>query len=647
MKERQKKMNILFIIIPIVLAAVITVAVLAVRNMGARKPAGYVIENVHIITGDGGEAFNKNVLISEGKITQISDEKITLQNAVVVDGNDKTLMPGLIDCHMHIQGTTNKSEAESNEFLKNRLPGQLYTLLKSGVTTIKELGAPESFIYKLRDKLKSNEILGPNMLIVGPNITAKDGHPAVTLGGDNPWIREQMAEEIENEDQARAAVKRLAANKVDFIKIVVEGGQYTYFDQTINLNTLDIKTIQALIDEAKKYNLKVTAHIAKKDDVLAVLQTDIYGFEHGVTDQYLSEGDEVIKLWKAKGVYYVPTIQVLFGANNKEFPKYAMNNLKLLHSAGVKVAMGTDNMIELLPGNVVHTELKYYVQAGLTEMEALVTATRNAAEYLGILDKTGTVDEGKDADLILLDSDPLADIMNISNINTVFKGGEVVFSKEASTQPAMGDYAFRTSNFKYTDNTLAVCDKTIEKNYAIESGDSSTTVKLDYANNQDILIKETFTTKNNLETISWSYAKPSDNTDITASVKDDTITLTGIFQGKEVTKTYSLNDLPWMQMSNFNLSSFVNAKQEKISYYAIGTTGRGMLNLTSFDSEKTGTETIEVNGKSYDCVKITTVMSEYSFIWKGISWHDKDTGVVVKYVTEGKEQNALQLIKMD
>ncbi len=95
-------------------------------------------------------------------------------------------MPGLIDSHMHIQGITNTSEKESDEFLENILPKQLYSLLENGVTTIKELGAPESFIYKLRDKLSSNEILGPNLLIVGPNITGKGGHPAVTLGGNNP-----------------------------------------------------------------------------------------------------------------------------------------------------------------------------------------------------------------------------------------------------------------------------------------------------------------------------------------------------------------------------------------------------------------------------------------------------------------------------
>ena len=128
------------------------------------------------------------------------------------------------------------------------------------------MGAPESFIYKLRDKLSSNEILGPNLLIVGPNITGKGGHPAVTLGGNNPWIRNELAEEVEDEEQARQSVKRLAEKEVDFIKIVYQGGEYYYFDKELTINKLDIKLVKAIIDEAKKCNLKVTAHVMHEDD---------------------------------------------------------------------------------------------------------------------------------------------------------------------------------------------------------------------------------------------------------------------------------------------------------------------------------------------------------------------------------------------
>lgn len=636
----------IFAIALIVVIATIIFVVIKLRSTSKNMKASvYIIENIHIITGDGKEEFNKNVLISDKKIMKIADEKISAKNSEVINGTGKTLMPGLIDSHMHIQGTTNTNEKESDEFLKNRLPEQFFSLLKNGVTTIKELGAPESFIYKVRDKLDSNEITGPNLLIVGPNITAKGGHPAVTLGGDNPWIREEMAEEVEDEQQARQTVKRLAEKKVDFIKIVYQGGKYYYFDKELMINKLDIELVKAIIDEAKKYNLKVTVHAAHEADVLELLQTDIYGLEHGITDKYISD-DKVMELWKGKGVYYVPTIQVLTGEHDKNVIKYSMHNLKKLHDYGIKVALGTDNMLEVLPGDIVHKELEYYVEAGLTEMEALVVATRNSAEYLGILDKTGTVEEGKNADLILLDSDPLEDIQNINNINTVFKGGDIVYSKADAKRIVLDEYTFPSyETLIYTDNTLAASKNTIEKNYALDQFSSSGIIKLNYLDNNSSVIQETFQTKRNLETTEWSYTKASDGTDIKAVANDNSITLTGTFKNKEVNKKYPLDSLPWMQMGVFDLCSFAKSGYEKISYYSIGTDGRGALELTQFDSQKEGDETIEVDGKKYECIKIGTVISEYSFIWKGYSWYDKEIGTLIKYVTKGQEQNALLIKK--
>lgn len=636
-----EKAILISILVIVIIVILFTVSKLT-SNSKNKKVVDYIIENVHVISGDGKEQFNKNVLISGKKIMKIADEKISVKNSEVIDGTGKTLMPGLIDSHMHIQGITNTSEKESDEFLENILPKQLYSLLENGVTTIKELGAPESFIYKLRDKLSSNEILGPNLLIVGPNITGKGGHPAVTLGGNNPWIRNELAEEVEDEEQARQSVKRLAEKEVDFIKIVYQGGEYYYFDKELTINKLDIKLVKAIIDEAKKCNLKVTAHVMHEDDVLELLETDIYGLEHGVIDKYISDGDKVMELLKSKGVYYVPTIQVLTGEHDKNVIKYGMHNLKKMHDYGVKIALGTDNMLEFLPGNIVHKELEYYVDAGLTEMEALVTATHNSAEYLGILDTTGTVEEGKKADLILLDSNPLEDIQNINNINAVFKDGDIVYSKANSNQIVLDEYTFPSyEELIYTDNTLQSSKNTLEKKYALDQFKGSGTIKLNYLENNNSIIQETFKTKNNLETTQWSYIKLSDGTDIKADVNGYSVTLTGKFKNKEVNKKFRLDSFLWMQINMFDLCSFAKSNHDKISYYSIGTEGRGALSWTKFESQKEGEETIEIGGKEYECIKIATVISEYSFIWKGYSWHDKETGVLIKYITKGQEKNAL------
>lgn len=639
-----KKVIVAIGIIVIVLSIFIVVKF---RNHAKPVDKGiYVIENVHIITGDGKEEFNKNVFIQDKKVVKISEDKISEKSAVVIDGTGKTLMPGLIDSHCHIQGTTCKSEEESDIFLKNRVPEIFQGLLKSGVTTIKELGAPEEFIFKLKDKMNRGEITGPNLLIVGPNITAKGGHPAVTLGGDNPWIRDQMAEEIEDEQQARATVRRLAEKHVDFIKIVYQGSQYYYFDKELVLNKLDINIVKAIIEEAKKYNLKVTAHVQSEEDVLDLLNVGIYGLEHGDLSRDIQDGDKIMEVWKNKGVYLVPTIQILSGEHDKNVIKHGMYNLKKLYDYGVKVALGTDNMLELLPGSVVHTELQYYVQAGLTEMEALVTATHNSAEYLGILDKTGTVEEGKNADLILLDKNPLEDIQYINQINSVFKDGYIVYSKENNQRIELSDYTFPSDEaLRYSDNTLTLSDNEVEKIYTMKEFNESGIIDLECQDQGNSLQQEQFKTKKNLETEEWSLKKSSTGTDMKAVVAGDTITLTGTFENKPVEKIYQLDSLPWMQMGMLNYGSFIKSKYEKISYYAIGTSGRGALNLVKFDAKKEGNETIEVDGKKYDCIKIATVLSEYSFVWTGYSWHDKDTGVLIKYANKGKEENTLHIME--
>lgn len=605
------------------------------------KPAAYVIENVHIITGDGKENFG-NVVIKDDKIVEISAERREISHSKVIDGTGKTLMPGLIDSHMHIQGMTNKSEEESDAFLKNRVPGLLYGLLKSGVTTIKDLGAPATFIYKLRDKLNSKEITGPNLLIVGPDITAKGGHPAATLGRDNPWIRKELSREVENEQQARQTVKELAENKVNFIKIIYQGGKYTYFDKELVLNKLDIKLVNTIIEEAKKYNLKVTAHVQYEADVLDLLKTDIYGIEHGLTDKYISDGDPVMELLKSKGVYYVPTLQIFSYDHETDTFDHCMKNLKKLHDYGVKIALGTDNMLEGLSGDIVHRELEYYVAAGLTEMDALVTATHNSAEYLGILDRTGTVEEGKDADLILLDSDPLKEIQNIESINMVFKGGNIVYTKDDTKQAVLGDYTFPSLEaLTYLDNSRMMSNNPIEKKYILDQFTDSGIIRLDDLENNNCIAQETFKSKKNLDILEWGYKKPLDGTDFKATAKDGSICLTGYFKKKAVSRKYRLNSSLWLQMGMFAFGPFIKSNEDKIDYFSIGSEGHGALSMMKFESKKEGAETISVDGRTYDCIKVGTVIANYSFIWKGYSWHDKRTGILVKFVTKGKEQNAL------
>ena len=190
-----------------------------------KKTEGYLIRDVHVIVGDGSELFHQNVLVKDGIIQKTSSEPVADAAASVIDGSGLTLMPGLIDAHVHIQGGFScRSEAESDVFLREKIP-QIFRegVLPYGVTTIKDLDAPKHFIYKLRSKLKSGEILGPELRVVGPNFTAPDGHPASTLGSNSPWARLEMAIEVSTPEQVSAGIRELKQAGVDFLKFTYQG----------------------------------------------------------------------------------------------------------------------------------------------------------------------------------------------------------------------------------------------------------------------------------------------------------------------------------------------------------------------------------------------------------------------------------------
>lgn len=605
-----------------------------------------LIKDVHVIDGNGNEFMNQNVLIEHGKITQISEKDICVHNVKIIDAKGKTLMPGLIDSHTHMQGTTNKSEAESNEFLNNKVPMIFReNIFPYGITTIKELGSPRHFIYQLKDKINSGEIIGPRLLVVGPNITARDGHPAITLGGDNQWIRKELAAEISTEEEARQIVRELAENKVDFIKIVYQGGQYFYFDTELYIKKLEIGLVKVIIDEGSKCNLLVSAHVRNKADVMELLQAGIYGIDHGITDVDIDATDAILSLWKEQGAYYIPTINALTYEHDKTLFCHSMHNLKFIFDAGIKIALGTDNMLEVLSGDVVHKELAYYVQAGLTPMQAIVTATRNGAEYLGILDETGTVEIGKDADLIFLNSNPLVDIQNIQDIEVVWKKGKMVFSKNTQKSVVLPNFNFEKSlNLLYKDELHKKESKLGRRRLIMQKQENECTAEIECIYDNGIAIKEHFVCEQNLLTKEWAYNNESGGNQLYGVWENGNVSLSGQFNGKTVDKRFDMSGKLWMQMGEFNLCSFAKAQEEEINYFSIGTgENRGALEMTEFTSRKEGIEIIEVSGISYECIKISTVISKYSFIWTGYGWYEKESGKLIRYSSKGNEQDKLEI----
>ncbi len=609
-------------------AAIVLFVLIKYLGRPKNKKDSFIIKNVHIITGDGTEKFNQNVYVSKGIIEKISDEPMEIKGVQIIDGEGKTLMPGLIDSHIHIQGMNSRSDEDSDRFLAEKIPEIFFEgVFPYGVTTIKDMCAPRHFAYKLRDMINKGKITGPELLIVGPNFTTPEGHPANTLGGENPWMRKEMAIEVSSKDDVTNGIAELKNAGIDFLKMTYQGGDYLYFGKNVPLKKLDKEFMRQIISEGKKNGLNTTAHVFYKEDVRELLEAGIYGIEHGILDEALSADDDILKLWKKSGARFVPTVNAMTYENDPNRLPNSIHNLKLIYDAGIPIAMGTDTMLEAGTEESVQHELEYYVEAGLTPMQAIELATKNGAEHLGIAHRKGLVKEGMEADLILLEKDPAKDISNIRFINKVFAKGKTVYSSSPIASYDIPEYSYPDG---VTEINLMSDDGTERKvDVSRYSTDNEITVTI--FKDGKVYSEEKCKVGKNLSAEKWSYVRTSDNTEVTAEKIDGYIHLTGTFKGKAQDKTFRIEDGLWYQTMDMAMPAFIASAQEEILFYSIGTgDNRGAMGLGEFAAKKCGEETVELNGKTYNCDKISFVLTQFSWAWTGYYWFDKQTGQMVQ-----------------
>lgn len=594
------------------------------------KKGAYIISDVHVIVGNGEEQEHQNVYIKNGVIEQISAQPIEKKNVQVIDGAGKTLMPGLIDSHIHIQGGFGcHSEEESDAFLRDKMP-QIFkeNVLPYGITTIKDLDAPKHFIYKLRDKLRSGEIEGPELLVVGPNFTAPDGHPANTLGSNSLWARAEMAIEVTTPEQVSAGIRELKEAGVDFLKFTYQGGDYWYFDQKLTIHKIDKALMQQIIREGKENGLNATAHVFYYDDVRELLEAGIYGIEHGILDRDIEPDDPIVALWKRSGARFVPTVNAMTYEKDPSRLAHSLHNLKVLYDAGIPIAMGTDNMFEQMTGEVEHRELAYYVEAGLTPMQAIVLSTKNGAEHLGIADRKGLVREDMEADLILLDKNPAENISNLQFIDSVFRKGKIVYSQKPIQSFDIPDYTYPEG---LTAAEYVSADGRQRRVMRYDRYESDGVITQVQYRDGEKWAEETVTVDRNLSATQWSCVRPSDNTELRAEKQNGVIHMTGTFKGKPQDKSFQIGDGLWYQLMEMCFPAFLNAKLDEILFYPIGTgDNRGAMSLGEFAAKKIGTEDVTLDGKTYSCVKISLVLTMFSWAWMGLFWYDAQTGQLVQ-----------------
>lgn len=396
-----------------------------------------VIKNARVIIGNGEVLPSASVVIKDGRIQQVSAEEVTISGAQVIDAAGKSLMPGLIDTHMHIFHSFEQGEQVYRSLLENQAPGYMKSFLTYGVTTIKSINDPLDIVLELRQQLQDKKIPGPRLLTVGPAFTAPDGHPAITLGGHDPWFRAQLTIEADNADVAREAVRSLAAKKLDAIKLIYQGGEMATLDQTVvTIQKLPKDVMQAIIDEAHKNNLRATVHVSYEQDAIDVLEAGADGLEHGLVGVPLTD-NRLVQLLKEKNAFFVPTLLIMGTSANKDELPIGQQNLKALSDAGVTIAMGTDMHCAFQsPGAMEIDEMELMQQAGMTPNQVIVAATRNAAEHLGLLKDIGTIETGKIADLLLVDGDPSQNIADVRKIVYVLQAGNIVYDPKKDVSEA-------------------------------------------------------------------------------------------------------------------------------------------------------------------------------------------------------------------
>ncbi len=356
-----------------------------------------VLRNVRLFEGDAfGEATE--LAFEDGRITTTRDGRDD-ETAVVVDGGGGFVLPGLIDCHVHLYG-----------------PETLTELARHGVTTALDMSSPAPLVSALRGRRGVTDIRSGMMALSSP----ASAHAQRMK--DIPAAREALVEDV---TAVAAAVTRRVEQGADYIKVVID------------LPGFDQATVDAIVTEAHRHGLKTVAHASRSDAVEMAQRAGFDVLTHVPLDRPID--DERAAALAAAGVVVVPTLTMMKGIVERlagtggPGPRYepAAESVTALHRAGVTVLVGTDaNRTPAAPasppmGVSLHDELALLVDTGLTPAEALRAATSAAADHFDLPDR-GRLVVGLRADLVLLERDPTSDIDATRSIRGVWIAGEPV-----------------------------------------------------------------------------------------------------------------------------------------------------------------------------------------------------------------------------
>ncbi len=399
-----------------------------------------VIRGAYLIDGTGADPVRDCTLAIVGErieAVQAAGGGRPPAGARVLDVEGRAVIPGLFNCHVHLQMDAGRSPltalaGEPSGLSRLRAAHRAAAMLRRGITTVRDCGAKDWQVIHLAAAVRAGVAEGPRILACGRAICAKDGHALV------------LSEPVAGEAAAAAAARRQLQAGADFIKVMATGG-FGREGERLDRVELGVGEIRAAAEAAHAAGRRITVHAYGNQGIRDAIAAGADSIEHAA---FLDE--ETIDLLRRRRTFIVPTLSNTYRVATQgvtaglpedmattaaaAFP-VMMANARRAHQAGVRMALGTDAGSWLNEHTDLVTELRLRVEAGATSLAALTMATLHGAQCLGVDDLVGTIEPGKLADLVILEGDPLEDLSALERVHAVYRAGQAVRLDPASGVP--------------------------------------------------------------------------------------------------------------------------------------------------------------------------------------------------------------------
>lgn len=404
-------------------------------------------QNVTLIDGTGREPIPEaTVAVRGNKIIYAGAARKWMpslkEDIINLDFAGKFLIPGLIDCHVHLSGggeLDSRFNEANDAAMALKMLANARKHLAAGITSVRDLGGWNEIEFEVRKAIKRGEFSGPRLMLAGRFISISES------GADHYPGMYRVADGV---DEVRKAVREQIKHGADLVKLGVTGAVLVE-DGVPGATHFNSDEIRVAVEEAAKSGRRVAAHAHGIDGIRKAVQAGVHSIEHGT---FLHEGPDVIEEMARRGTFLIPTLKAdrdVIEDNGKRVPEWivekmratqkaADKSVKMAYEAGVPIAMGSDAATPLNFHGESALESYWMHSAGLKPMDALVAATLTAARALGWEARLGSIEEGKLADLLILDADPLEDLRRLADkklIRAVFLDGRLAARQPVDAYP--------------------------------------------------------------------------------------------------------------------------------------------------------------------------------------------------------------------